>query len=126
MCHIQRDSIGEKNKHAQIKFQNPFLIHVSFCSTRWHSNAFVSGAYSYISTKCDNNETISKNVLNQPLTLDDFRKTPPKPRQSPRSPANAPVVLFAGEACHCQYFSTAHGAFLSGKEQAQTIFEFYK
>lgn len=36
-----------------------------------------------------------------------------------------PVILFAGEACHQQYFSTAHGAFLSGIEQADKILDFY-
>lgn len=30
-----------------------------------------------------------------------------------------PIVLFAGEACHDAYFSTAHGAYLSGVEQAK-------
>lgn len=38
----------------------------------------------------------------------------------------SPVVLFAGEACHEKYFSTAHGAFISGSDQAQRIVEFYK
>lgn len=37
-----------------------------------------------------------------------------------------PVILFAGEACHQQYFSTAHGAFLSGIEQAEKVLNFYK
>lgn len=41
-------------------------------------------------------------------------------------PACPPVVLFAGEACHEKYFSTAHGAFLSGMEQAQKVIELYK
>lgn len=33
-----------------------------------------------------------------------------------------PLLLFAGEACHDKYYSTAHGAFLSGWEQAQKLF----
>lgn len=37
-----------------------------------------------------------------------------------------PVVLFAGEACHEKYFSTAHGALLSGIEQAQKIINIFK
>lgn len=37
-----------------------------------------------------------------------------------------PVVLFAGEACHEKYFSTAHGAFISGFDQAQRIVKFYE
>lgn len=36
-----------------------------------------------------------------------------------------PIVLFAGEACHDKYFSTAHGAFLSGMEQAEKLMDEY-
>lgn len=36
-----------------------------------------------------------------------------------------PIVLFAGEACHDKYFSTAHGAFLSGMEQVQKFMDEY-
>lgn len=36
-----------------------------------------------------------------------------------------PLLLFAGEACHNQYFSTVHGAYLSGVEQAKKIVCFY-
>lgn len=39
--------------------------------------------------------------------------------------AERPLLLFAGEAVHDQYFSTAHGAFLSGIEQASKIIDFY-
>lgn len=38
---------------------------------------------------------------------------------------NVPILLFAGEACHDQYFSTAHGAFLSGTEQAVKLLQFH-
>lgn len=34
------------------------------------------------------------------------------------------AILLAGEATHHQYFSTVHGAFLSGMEQAETILNF--
>ncbi|XP_031630832.1 spermine oxidase-like [Contarinia nasturtii] len=115
--------------------------------TRWHSNPFVRGAYSYISTKCDSNETISQNILNKAVTLEDFYSTTGmdecndedhnlklnlemlKKRQNYFNfmhKPSAPVVLFAGEACHDKYFSTAHGAFASGIEQAQKIIDLYK
>lgn len=110
-------------------------------STRWHSNPYINGAYSYISTNCDNNETISNNVLGQVLTTEDFY---PAKRlkihsdvsngktgtsnlpESTSQKSCKPIVLFAGEACHEKYFSTAHGAFLSGFEQAQRIVELHK
>ena len=31
-----------------------------------------------------------------------------------------PVVLFAGEHCHPSFYSTGHGAFLTGRSAAQT------
>lgn len=111
-------------------------------STRWHSNRYINGAYSYISTNCDNNKTISHNVLGQALTIEDFYpanqlkitfneengKIDSKISKDQTHQLNymPPVVQFAGEACHEKYFSTAHGAFLSGFEQAQRIVEFYK
>lgn len=148
-------------------------------STRWHTNQFIRGAYSYISTDCDTNDEASA-ILSKPLTLKDFdhvcplsvKKTntrldltnpkedkdlltndkkkskrvqnhPNKVMCSGNSTASSkiksngicschnyldemPIVLFAGEACHDQYFSTAHGAFLSGTEQAAKVLNFYK
>lgn len=94
------------------------------------------GAYSYISTKCDSNDTISRNILNKALTIEDFHSTNALSDMYIDEPKNylnymqkefsAPVFLFAGEACHDKYFSTAHGAFLSGMEQAQKIIKLYK
>jgi Flavin containing amine oxidoreductase len=34
-----------------------------------------------------------------------------------------PLLLFAGEAFHIKYYSTAHGAFESGDEQALKIIQ---
>jgi len=31
-------------------------------------------------------------------------------------------VLFAGEHCHTNFYSTVHGAFLSGRSAAQIIY----
>lgn len=123
-------------------------------STRWHTNRFIRGAYSYISTDCDKNGTSSQ-LLAEPITLKDWR-TDDKDftiqfaheliniQTLTRNEINnftninhtstaarqlidleLPILLFAGEACHEKYFSTAHGAFLSGMEQAEKILEFY-
>lgn len=47
-------------------------------------------------------------------------------REENKMDNNMPAIIFAGEACHQQYFSTAHGAFLSGIEQAEKILNVYK
>ena len=105
-----------------------FSSHLYY-STRWYSNRYVNGAYSFISTKCDKNETISHNVLGKALTIEHFYQVNQSNRHDDGQngkTSSSPVVLFAGEACHEKYFSTAHGAFLSGFEQAHRIVEFYK
>lgn len=37
---------------------------------------------------------------------------------------NSPLILFTGEACHEIYYSTAHGAYLSGVDQAKQVMKF--
>lgn len=37
-----------------------------------------------------------------------------------------PAIIFAGECCHSKYYSTAHGAFHSGMEQADKLLKFYE
>ncbi len=118
---------------------------VFYFSTRWHSNEFIRGAYSYISTDCDKNGTSSQ-LLSMPITIRELGLCEKESTQFAKNLimladldlANnqrqedetidhcMPVILFAGEACHQQYFSTAHGAFLSGIEQAEKILNFYK
>ncbi|CAO1424857.1 unnamed protein product [Diamesa serratosioi] len=81
-----------------------------FQCSRWNSNKFIRGAYSFTCKNCDK--------------LPDWEKTLSKPivHNLPDGTRNA--VLLAGEATHHQYFSTVHGAFLSGMEQAETILNF--
>lgn len=109
-----------------------------FC-TRWHTNRFVRGAYSYISTSCDRNGTDSGSLA-RPVTVADMRRSRRGGTEAPKTATESadyggddnndgderPLILFAGEAVHDQYFSTAHGAFLSGIEQATKIEEFYR
>lgn len=38
---------------------------------------------------------------------------------------NYPLMVFAGEACHDKYYSTAHGAYLSGIEQTKQFLNYY-
>lgn len=88
--------------------KNPKLPNPSkfFCS-RWNSNELIQGAYSFTSRKTDHIRDWEK-VLSKPITFE----LPGKQKNT---------VLLAGEACHEFYFSTVHGAFLSGMEQAQKI-----
>lgn len=103
------------------------MIHFDPTSTRWHTNPFVRGAYSYISTSCDRNDT-SSSLLARPICVADMRSTHSSSTTATAdndNDAGRPLIQFAGEAVHDQYFSTAHGAFLSGIEQASKILDFY-
>ena len=68
--------------------------------TKWHSNPFIRGSYSY--------QTIQSDLANLgPSTLE-------RPQGQGR-------LLFAGEATHEKYFSTVHGAIESGWREADRI-----
>jgi spermine oxidase len=77
-----------------------------FCS-RWNSNKFIQGAYSFTAKTTDH--------------ISDWEKTLSKPIEFELPGKCKNTVLLAGEACHEFYFSTVHGAFLSGIEQAEKI-----
>lgn len=132
MSHIQSDTIGKSTtnkKRKRIYSLHCLFSSHSYCSTRWYSNRYVNGAYSFISTKCDKNETISHNILGKALTIENFHQVNQsylRDDEQNGKTSSLPVVFFAGEACHEKYFSTAHGAFLSGFEQAQRIVELNK
>ncbi|XP_063707847.1 spermine oxidase-like [Culicoides brevitarsis] len=103
-------------KFMKQQIPKPIKYHV----TRWHSNPNVRGAYSYVSKECDATQ-ISPKTLAMPIFYKDLNNKRPS---SDTNCDNCPQILFAGEACHEQYYSTAHGAFLSGAEQAEKIIEF--
>ncbi|KAI5748199.1 hypothetical protein M8J77_022970 [Diaphorina citri] len=69
----------------------------------WCSNKYIRGAYSHTTTLCDELGITTHN-LTKPVPL--------KQRNG---------IYFAGEALHEKYFSTTHGAYLSGAEQAEKI-----
>ncbi|XP_059608522.1 spermine oxidase-like [Phlebotomus argentipes] len=81
----------------------------SFFITRWSHDPFIRGAYSFTS--------VSKCLLRDECCLTD-------PLPFLNMPSH-PAVFLAGEACHTKYFSTAHGAFASGVEQARKIVDLY-
>jgi monoamine oxidase len=65
--------------------------------TKWHTNINSYGSYSYtaIGTQMENYDTIAENINDK--------------------------VFFAGEHTHSDYFSTVHGAYLSGLREADKI-----
>ncbi|XP_043916512.1 spermine oxidase-like [Protopterus annectens] len=79
----------------------------------WHVNPYVLGSYSYIPIGVD--AVREQEILAKPLPFTDG-STNVKPLQ----------VLFAGEATHTNYYTTTHGAYLSGTREAKRLLNLYK
>ncbi|CAG0891656.1 unnamed protein product [Darwinula stevensoni] len=76
-------------------------------ASKWASDPCIRGAYSYQPMRKAEGPS-DMFTLSQPV------------------PGNIdPRILFAGEATHPDYFSTMHGAFMSGLREAQRIMDFY-
>ncbi|KAF2894473.1 hypothetical protein ILUMI_11673 [Ignelater luminosus] len=76
--------------------------------SQWTTNPWIRGGYSYTSTQCD--------------TL----KLGPSNLSEPVVDRDVPRIFLAGEACHPNHFSTTHGAFQSGQNQAKVILDYIK
>ncbi|XP_060542454.1 peroxisomal N(1)-acetyl-spermine/spermidine oxidase-like [Pantherophis guttatus] len=78
--------------------------------SRWHSEPYTKGSYSYIAVGSSGDDV---DRLAQPL-----------PEDTSDSKV-LPQLLFAGEATHRSFFSTTHGALLSGWREANRLIQLY-
>lgn len=86
---------------------------ISVVCSRWFTNEFTCGSYSYRTLNYEKNR-LDLNDLIEPL------------RVKVDGDIEWPAVLFAGEACDSQFFSTTHGAFQSGVREAERLINFYE
>ncbi|KAM9324109.1 peroxisomal N(1)-acetyl-spermine/spermidine oxidase [Gastrophryne carolinensis] len=89
---------------------NPDLpppIHIM--RSKWHSQPYTAGSYSYVAVGSSGSDI---EALAEPLPKD---KDAAKPFQ----------VLFAGEATERNFYSTTHGALMSGWREAQRLIDRY-
>ncbi|KPP68844.1 spermine oxidase-like [Scleropages formosus] len=77
----------------------------------WGSNPFIRGSYSFTRVGSSGGDV---ERLAMPLPYAKSTKAPPL------------QVLFAGEATHRKYYSTTHGALLSGQREANRLIEMYQ
>uniref|UniRef100_A0A8D0L733 L-amino-acid oxidase n=1 Tax=Sphenodon punctatus TaxID=8508 RepID=A0A8D0L733_SPHPU len=75
----------------------------------WHSDPYMKGSYSYVAVGSSGDDI---DVLAQPLAEE-------------ASEFGLPQVLFAGEATHRTFYSTTHGALLSGWREADRLISLY-
>ncbi|XP_030059047.1 peroxisomal N(1)-acetyl-spermine/spermidine oxidase [Microcaecilia unicolor] len=78
---------------------------INILRTKWHSNVYTKGSYSYVAVGCSGEDI---DTIAEPLPEGTAES---KPLQ----------VLFAGEATHRSFYSTTHGALLSGWREAERI-----
>ncbi|XP_076871719.1 spermine oxidase [Brachyhypopomus gauderio] len=76
----------------------------------WGSNPYIRGSYSFTRVGSSGGDV---ERLAEPLPYARSSKAPPL------------QVLFAGEATHRKYYSTTHGALLSGQREANRLIELY-
>lgn len=89
---------------------------VDILHSDWSSNELFRGGYSFPAVGCSADDF---GVLAQPL---------PQPMSGSMDEGEtAPLqLLFAGEATHQRYYSTLHGAYLTGIREANRIITFYQ
>lgn len=80
------------------------MFYLIWSSTSWHKQQFCRGSYTAIGVGGSQDDI--ENIA-QPLYA------------SPHH--TQPAVLFAGEHTHSNFYSTVHGAYLSGRTAAQVI-----
>ncbi|KAM5140461.1 peroxisomal N(1)-acetyl-spermine/spermidine oxidase-like [Mantella aurantiaca] len=82
---------------------------ISILRSQWHSQPYTGGSYSHVAVGSSGSDI---DILAQPLPND---KDTVKPLQ----------VLFAGEATERNFYSTTHGALISGRREAQRLIDRY-
>ncbi|XP_040176703.1 peroxisomal N(1)-acetyl-spermine/spermidine oxidase [Rana temporaria] len=82
---------------------------ISIMRSKWHSHPYTYGSYSYVAVGSSGSDIDN---LAEPLPKD---LNAAKPLQ----------VLFAGEATERNFYSTTHGALMSGRREAQRLIDRY-
>ncbi|MCJ8730589.1 hypothetical protein PDJAM_G00186070 [Pangasius djambal] len=88
---------------------NPTIAPKKLVRSQWFHDPYTCGSYSYVAKGCSGQDIDN---LAEPLPLTGSEA---KPLQ----------VLFAGEATHKSFFSTVHGALLTGWREANRLISHY-
>lgn len=100
------DVVSEKCTEILRMFLNdPFIPKPKRCiNTTWWSQPFTRGSYTAVGIGASQVDITN---ISHPLYM--------------QPTCSKPAVLFAGEHCHPSFYSTVHGAYLSGREAAQVL-----
>lgn len=80
------------------------IVHSSHYSTSWSAQKYCRGSYTAIGVggSQEDIDNVAQPLYTSPLST-------------------KPVVVFAGEHTHSNFYSTVHGAYLSGRTAAQVL-----
>ncbi|XP_066992661.2 spermine oxidase [Anabrus simplex] len=103
---LPHELVAEKCTEILRKFLNdPFVPKPSLCiCTSWRKQPYTKGSYTAMAVGASQ---VDIEHLAQPLYSHPQQKKP--------------VVLFAGEHTHSSFYSTVHGAYLTGRTAAQVL-----
>ncbi|XP_032672835.1 uncharacterized protein LOC116844858 isoform X2 [Odontomachus brunneus] len=93
----------------------PIPLPADCFTSKWFTNEYIRGGYCNITTSCET-AGVSTTTLSEPV----WAKVKTDPLDQ------IPVLLLAGEATHDHYFSTVHGAYETGINQANLCVLFHK
>ncbi|KAG8187473.1 hypothetical protein JTE90_009542 [Oedothorax gibbosus] len=79
---------------------------IKVACTSWKSHPFSRGSYTYLRVKASQRDI---ELLANPIYTNPYH--------------SKPALMFAGEATHPSFYSTSHGAFLTGKKCAEILLE---
>ncbi|XP_070523083.1 uncharacterized protein [Cardiocondyla obscurior] len=86
--------------------------------TKWNGNRYTRGGYSHITKICEKDD-VSPRTLAEPVWTTMLHKNTKRKK-------NLPIILFAGEATHDEFYSTTHGAYETGIHQAQVFLQYHE
>lgn len=126
---LETPDVGEGSYPGTDELYPPDLVR-----STWNSNPLFRGSYSYIgldSTPADMQEVA------QPLSVLEFGSSSDRDEWEKEAGmtngmmeygageggCRSPRVIFAGEATHTEFFSTAHGGFETGRRAAREVLE---
>ncbi|XP_074641836.1 spermine oxidase-like isoform X2 [Tubulanus polymorphus] len=105
---LSEEEVGRACVEALRKFlkRSDIPLPVKVTKTAWYHHPYSRGAYTYIpvGSSIDDIE-----ALQEPICTSSGK----------------PLLLFAGEATHTSFYSTTHGALLSGQREAERIINHY-
>lgn len=111
---VARVCLNILRKFLPSNYNQPSKLVACICS-RWYSNKFTRGSYSFQS----DNSFENLDQLHEPIYTTLVSRNGDEGLKVPR-------LMFAGEATAGNLYSTAHGAIISGWREAERIKDFYK